>query len=116
MIMDIEYSVEKKGDVVVFTIQQKEVNHNNAASLKEKLFLEIADGNSKIVLDMKNVTEMDSSGMGALLFGKRQANNAGGDLVLVSVAPAIQSMMRIAQLSRVFEIFSGVSEAVKSFR
>jgi len=114
--MDIEYSVEKKENVVVFTILQKEVNHNNAASLKEKLFLEIADGNNKIVLDMKNVTEMDSSGMGALLFGKRQANNTGGDLLLVSVAPSIQSMMRIAQLSRVFEMFSSVKEAVEFFQ
>jgi len=114
--MDIKCTTEKKEDILVFKILQNEVNHNNAASLKEKLFLEIADGNNKIVLDLENVNELDSSALGALLFGKRQANNAGGNLVLVSVSPQIQTLLRIAQLSRVYEMFATVTKAVEFFQ
>jgi anti-sigma B factor antagonist len=79
------------------------------------MFLEIANGNIKIILDMNNVSEIDSSGLGALLFGKRQADNAGGNIVLVAVHPSVQSIIRIAQLSRVFDMYNSVDEALSAF-
>ncbi len=114
--MEIQLESKKENGVVVLRIKDKEVNHNNSASLKEKIFLEIADGHNKLVLDLKEVTEMDSSGLGALLFGKRQANNSGGNIVLVSVHPAVQSLLRIAQLTRVFEVYDTVKAAIKSYQ
>ena len=114
--MDIKCTSQKLDDSIVFTILDREVNHNNSASLKEKLLLEIADGNLQIALNLENVKEIDSSGLGALLFGKRQANNAGGNMVLVSANPNVQTIIRIAQLSRVFNIFSSVDEAITSFQ
>lgn len=114
--MDIQCKTEKKKGTLIFTITHRSVNHNNAASLKEKIFLEIADGNSKLVMDLTQVNEMDSSGLGALLFGKRQANNAGGNMVFVGVNQSIQTMIRIAQLARVFEIFPTLDEAVDSLQ
>jgi anti-sigma B factor antagonist len=113
--MEINIDIENKEEAVILRIDENEVNHSNAASLKEKLFLEIADGNVKIVLDLGKVKEMDSSGLGALLFGKRQASNAGGNMFLVSVQPAVSSMLRIAQLSRVFDIFDSTDEALASY-
>lgn len=110
--MEIQVKTKKMDDAILLTVMEPNLNHENAASLKEKLFLEIADGNSKIILDLANVERMDSSGLGALLFGKRQANNAGGDLVLVSAQPAVVDMIRIAQLSRVFELFPTTAEAL----
>ncbi len=113
--MDIQYATEKQNEVLVFTVLDEFVNHSNAASLKEKLFVEIAEGNSQLVLNLGNVRELDSSGLGALLFGKRQANNAGGDMVLATVAPGVENMIRIAQLSHVFQIFPDVPSAVNFF-
>jgi anti-sigma B factor antagonist len=113
--MEIKADIKKENGVVVLSIKDKEISHNNSASLKEKIFLEIADGNSKIVLDLKKVQELDSSGLGALLFGKRQANNAGGNIVLVSISPAVQSLLRIAQLTRVFDTFETVKDAIKFY-
>ena len=111
--MDIQATIKKEKNVVIFTILDSQVNHTNSASLKEKLFLEIADGKSRIILNLKNVVEMDSSGVGALLFGKRQASNTGGNIVLVSVNEGIQSLLRIAQLSRVFDTCDNLEEARK---
>jgi anti-sigma B factor antagonist len=113
--MEINIDIENKEEAVIFRIDENEVNHGNAASLKEKLFLEIADGNVRIILDLGKVKEMDSSGLGALLFGKRQATNAGGNMLLVSVQPAVSSMLRIAQLSRVFDMFESADQALASF-
>ncbi len=114
--MEIQLESKKENGILVLSVKDGEINHNNSASLKEKIFLEIADGNNKIILDLQKVKEMDSSGLGALLFGKRQANNSGGNIVLVSVQPAVQSMLRIAQLTRVFEVYGTVKEAIKFYK
>lgn len=113
--MNVKYSKEKRGDVLVFQILQKELNYNHASSFKEQLFLDIADGNSLIVLNMENVNHIDSSGLGAILFGTRQANNSGGKLVLTGVNPNIDTLLKIARLDRIYEIFPNVDEAVNSF-
>ncbi len=114
--MKISTEVKDQEGVVVVSVNEETIDHSNSASFKEKLFLEIADGNSNIIINLQDVNEMDSSGLGALLFGKRQANHAGGDVILVAVQPAVHSMLRIAQLSRVFSIFDTIEEAVSSFK
>lgn len=110
--MDIKTRTEKSENVIVLTILQEKLTHHHAAPLKEKLFLEIADGNNRIALSLKNVKRIDSSSLSALLFGKRQTIQAGGDLVLIAVQPEVKSMIRIAQLSHVFQVFPTVDEAV----
>ncbi len=114
--MEIQIEIRREKKIVIFSVGEREINNNNAASLKEKLFLEIADGNGQIILDLAKVTEMDSSGIGALLFGKRQATNAGGNIVLVSVNPAILSLLRIAQLTRVFDTCDTLDQARELFQ
>ncbi len=114
--MDLQFKVEQQDNITIFTIEDLKVTHNNVPSFKEKVFLEIADGHSAIVLNLKNVEEMDSSGLGALLFAKRQANGAKGEIVLAEVKENIQTMIRIAQLARVFELFDTVEKAVQYFQ
>jgi anti-sigma B factor antagonist len=113
--MEIQAKIQRTEGIVIFSITDKGLNHNNAASLKEKIFLEIADGNTKIILDLHQVEEMDTSGLGVLTFGKRQANSANGNIMLVGINPGVQSLLRIAQLTRVFEIFDSQDEAVAAF-
>jgi anti-anti-sigma factor len=62
------------------------------------------------------VTEIDSAGLGALLFGKRQATGIEGELKLVGASESVQNMIRIAQLSRVFEMHSSIEEAISAFK
>jgi anti-sigma B factor antagonist len=112
--MSINTEVTREKGVVIFKVKEPEINHKNAAFLKEKIFLEIAEGKSKIILDLEDVKEMDSSGLGALLFGKRQAGHAKGDIILVGVQPAVHSMLRIAQLARIFDIYESKQEALSA--
>lgn len=114
--MDIQVDIEEQNDIVILSVNEPIIDHSNSASLKEKLFLEIADGKNKIILDLTKVMEMDSSGLGALLFGKRQASHSGGNIFLVGIQPAVDSMLRIAQLSRVFDIFEKTDDAIAHFR
>jgi anti-sigma B factor antagonist len=114
--MGLRYSTELADDVMILKINEQEVNHELASELKEKIFLHLAEGNLNIVLDLSKVNSVDSSGLGSLLFSKRQANAHNGDVKLVGVSESVRNMIRIAQLFRVFEMFEKVEQAVDAYK
>lgn len=114
--MDLKYSTREFDGINVFTLEFEELNHELASELKEIMFTKISEGRNKFILDLSNVKTVDSSGLGSLLFGKRQANSQNGDLLLVGVAESVQNLLRIAQLSRVFEIYDNVDDALTALK
>lgn len=114
--MELNHSTQEKQGVLIFSIEEEKITHDHAAALKETIFLKIAEGFSRIILDLSKVKEIDSSGLGALLFAKRQADGSQGDLKLVTTSESVQNMIRIAQLSRVFDLHNSVQEALDAFK
>lgn len=114
--MQLRYKTQETNGVLVFSFEEESISHDLVPELKELIFLKIAEGYSKLVLDLTKVNEIDSSGLGALLFAKRQASGNEGDLRLVGVSESVQNMIRIAQFSRVFEMHKSIQEAVDAFK
>lgn len=114
--MGLQYNSQEKAGVLIFSIEEERITHDHAAALKETIFLKIADGYSRIVLDLSRVKEIDSSGLGALLFAKRQADSSQGDLKLAAASESVENIIRIAQLSRVFDLHNSVEAAVEAFK
>lgn len=88
----------------------------NAPNLKTKFEAMIAEGTVQFVLDLQNVSFMDSAGLAALVTLLKCARAAGGDVKLI--APNDDKAMRILRLTkfdRVFEIADRVETAVASF-
>lgn len=114
--MDLKYSTQEKDGILIFLVDEEKIKHDLHIDFKEAILLKIAEGYTKIVLDLSKVEEIDSSGLGALLFGKRQAGGNQGDLKLVGASEAVQNIIRIAQLSRVFDLHNSIQEAVDAFK
>ncbi|AGK76962.1 Stage II sporulation protein [Streptomyces microflavus DSM 40593] len=76
---------------------------------------ELNDGSTKILLDLKNVTTIDSSGIGELVSAYTTATNRGAKLKLVNLPPKIHDILAITQLITVFDVYDTEDEAVKSF-
>ncbi len=109
--------LEKKlaGDVLVFRIQEERLDGNVAPDLKAELLVAVRNGHHKILLDLSEVTYADSSGLGALLFGQRQARSAGGALKVYGASGRIANLIRIARLESVLENYDDWQEALRSF-
>lgn len=114
--MKLDYSTQEKNGVLILSLKEEKITHDNSPFLKESLILKITEGHAKIILDLSKVTEIDSSGLGALLFGKRQASSVEGELRLAGASESVQNMIRIAQLSRVFEMHNSIEDALKAFK
>ena len=72
-------------------------------------------GSSKIVLDMKNASRMDSSGIGELIAAHEKVKGKGGELKLLNLPGNILNILGVTQLITVFDIFEDEDEAVASF-
>ena len=69
------------------------------------------EGDAEIVLvDFKEVTFMDSSGLGALVLSLKSVRAAGGKLFICSVNEQVKMLLELTSMDRVFEIFASRKE------
>ena len=73
-------------------------------------------GNRKILLNLADITYIDSSGIGALVSCYTTIRNRGGELKLVSLSKRAHDLLHIAKLHTLFDIKDDEDAAVKSFR
>ncbi len=70
---------------------------------------------SQIVLDLENVTRIDSGGLGTLVALYTSARKMGGDIKLANFGNHVKEVLQITRLVTVFEIFGRTVDAVASF-
>lgn len=72
-------------------------------------------GSRKIILNLENVSFMDSSGIGKLVHCLTSTNDADGTLKLLKIPQRIKDVLEITQVLPLFEHFEDEAEAVASF-
>ena len=86
-----------------------------STALREKLKSLIAAGNKKIVLNMSEVTYIDSSGLGALVAAHLSAKTAGASIRLCNLGQKFHEVMQMTKLLTVFDVYDTEAAAVASF-
>jgi anti-sigma B factor antagonist len=78
---------------------------------------EVSQGSeSKILLDLKKVKKIDSSGIGELIAVHNEVTRAGGSIKLINLPAKLHGVLEITQIVSVFDVFDDESEAVASFQ
>ena len=72
-------------------------------------------GAKKILINIKDVTTIDSSGVGELVSAYTTATNRGAKMKLVNLPPKVNDILTITQLITVFDVYDTEDEAVASF-
>ena len=67
---------------------------------------------SRVVIDLADVSFVDSSGLGALIVARKTARDDGGSMSLVSPPPVVRRLLGSTQLHDVFAIYDSLSEAI----
>jgi anti-sigma B factor antagonist len=88
-----------------------------AADFRAKLLSLIDRGNRHLVIDLQDVTFIDSSGLGALVSALKtlKRSSGSGDVRLARVQPPVISLLEIIRLNRVFASYPSVEQAIQSF-
>jgi anti-sigma B factor antagonist len=72
-----------------------------------------SDGGRQFVLDMSDISNVDSAGLGLLLSIYATIRNQGGDLKLLNVGDRIKDLLRVTNLADVFDIYDDEDHAIK---
>ena len=74
-----------------------------------------ANGNRKLLLNLADVSYIDSSGIGEMVSGFTSVTNQGGQLKLLNLTKRVKDLLQITKLYTVFEVFDDEAAAVRSF-
>jgi len=112
--MDIVIEEKFTSDEYTIIALSGRLSGANAPEFKNRIREIIKAGKSRIILDMADVTFIDSSGLSALISGLKYAREAGGFLRLVALQDQAFKVIKLMLLDRVFEIYKNIDEAVRS--
>jgi anti-sigma B factor antagonist len=102
-------------DVKIIELHGKITIGSGDLQMREAIHAALAAGGHKILVDMKDVTTIDSSGVGELVGCYTTATHKGAKLKLLNLPPKISDVLTVTQLITVFDVFSDEKEALASF-
>ena len=108
-------NIAEKGTTVLIEVKEERLDAHNSSELKTQMLTLFDEGKNNIVIDLQDVRFVDSSGLGSLVSGFKNASARNGNLKLSGLQPQVKSMFELTRLHRVFEIFPGTEEAIASF-
>lgn len=108
--MELDIQSEHESDQCLLTLQG-EVDVYTAPALKERLVDLIESGCSNVVVDLEQVSFIDSSGLGVLVSALRRARERDGAVRIVCTRENILKIFRITGLDKVFPVFAEAAEA-----
>lgn len=106
---------ETHAEVVVIYIREERFDAHNSEELKTEMNRLFESGTKNLLIDLKEVRFIDSSGLGALVSGFKNASTRQGGIKLCSLQTQVKSMFELTRLHRVFDIFPSVDEALESY-
>ena len=109
----MKFEETKAGDIVILTVKKDRIAADVVAGFKQGLADYAAQGNQKIVLDLSEVSFIDSSALGALISVLKLVGS-DGELVLCSAQHAVAGMFKLTRMNKIFRIFDNRDEAISA--
>jgi len=113
--MPITIETTQQGDPLTLRIVGESLETENVASFRSAI-APILERSKRIVLDMSQVTFMDSTGLGSMLSCLRTVKARDGSIKLANLTPEVHQLFEMVLMDRVFEIYPSVDDARDSFR
>jgi len=104
---DYGYISRQENNVIIVTLDAKSVDYRNAEAYKNIVgsLAAGAEQGSTLLLNLENVTFMDSSGLGILLFARRALEAKQGSLAACNVQGYVVNLFKLTSLDRVIKLF-----------
>ena len=114
--MQLKISTRKLNDgILVVDCAGRIVFGDETAALRDRV-RELISAESRIVLNLADVTYIDSGGLGTLVALYTTARNSGGAIKLARLTQRVCDLLQVTKLLTVFEVYNSEEEAVQSFR
>jgi anti-sigma B factor antagonist len=113
--MRMTASTRLVGGVTIVDLSGRIVLGDGSAGLRDLVHKLVNEGNKKILLNLRNVDYIDSSGLGELVSSFTNMRSKGGELKLLNLTKRVRDLLQITKLYTVFDITDDEATSVKSF-
>ena len=113
--MSVNLTTRQVDDVSIVDVTGKITLGEGASALRDLLQKLAAAGHKKVLLNLANVTYIDSAGIGELVSAYTSLTNQGGTLKLLGLTNRIKDLLQITKLYTVFDVHETETHAVRSF-
>jgi anti-sigma B factor antagonist len=108
-------TIRRVDSVMVVDISGRITLGEGCAQLRELIRDQLSKGNKKLLLNLADVTYIDSSGIGELVSAYTAVSNQGGQLKLLNLTKKVHDLLQITKLYTVFDIHDDEAKAIASF-
>jgi anti-sigma B factor antagonist len=113
MSLDIEQSVRE--GITILHLKGRLIVGDPVSKLREKIAKMAASAQTNVVLDMKDVDYIDSTGLGGMVICFTSLQKAGGALKILNMNKRNLELLLLTKLSTVFQVFNDEQDAVNSY-
>ena len=112
---DLHIEQRETEGIIILDLKGKLVLGPADSALRQRLQELLESGHVNVILNLKHVTEIDTSALGTLIFCSKKFRDAGGKLVLLNLTPKHTGLSNTVKLNDAFEIYQDEITAVNSF-
>jgi len=113
--MSLEIVQREQEGIVIVDLKGQLTLGETQADFRSELDKLVRSGKSSVVLNLNDVSEIDTTGLGELLFAVAKLRKAGGGLALVNLKPSHIKLLLEAKVANIFEVFKTDQDAINSF-
>src|ERR1044071_4134148 len=113
--MSIKLTNRQVGDVTGVDAAGRITLGEGSSALRDMLRDMVSKGQKKILLNLAEVSYIDSSGIGELVSGFTTVTNSGGQLKLLNLTKRVKDLLQITKLYTVFDVHDDEAAAIRSF-
>ena len=113
--MPLQCNVKKVGEIGVIILSGRLLLGEDCAVLHEAIRQQLAEGTSKLIVNLGGVTYVDSAGLGELVSGLAAARKTGGDMKLSNLSKRVGDLLRVTHLYKVFDVREEEQAALAAF-
>ncbi|HUI55358.1 MAG TPA: STAS domain-containing protein [Bryobacteraceae bacterium] len=113
--MSVKLNSRQVGDVSVVDVAGRITLGEGSSALRDLMREMVGKGQKKILLNLGEVSYIDSSGIGELVSGFTTVTNSGGQLKLLNLNKRVKDLLQITKLYTVFDVHEDEAGAIRSF-
>ena len=113
--MSVKLTTRQIGDVSVVDVAGRITLGEGSSALRDSVRDMVSKGQKKILLNLGEVSYIDSSGIGELVSAFTTVTNGGGQLKLLNLTKRVKDLLQITKLYTVFDVHDSEVSAIRSF-
>jgi anti-sigma B factor antagonist len=114
-VINLYINERRVGDVTVLDMKGRVRLGGGTISLHKAIRCLVEEGKMQILLNLADVTHIDSSGLGELISSHITVGEKGGEIKLLHLTEKLRELMTITKLLTVFDVYNDEAEALSSF-